>query len=670
MEFFVGNAQIQLESLIFPYSREKIPSAINYLARIFEENCDPAANQIPVCVSRSELDRILEHSHVQEEALTQQRLPYPQLHPGATVRCLRGRQRYEAALRVLGPQTWWSVRLFCIPNDCRPDILLKREINDLSYETPYSDGEVFHRIYSYQLEGEWELANDWRLRLTTYVQDKALPRLLGMENIARRLYELTSYPGLRDGLKLGSIETYLATHCDEEICHYLRHVNEVWQTITLNNPEIQQATDDETVRALERLAPSASRNDSRTITELMFSRKLFTTISSPIIRDQIQEQLLQIGVVIPSIETFHENMGYLSIGMSILRENIVGDKIRGTMTQAMQNIWQTQENLIEHAEGQYYPLSRQPSFFLSYHVLFISAIRNFPRLSKFGPLRERRFPPVKSGIDETCLKSFLTLARALGFTSQRLESKLRQVSPASSSDSTQKPVRKTREDSVKNRSGRPLTSSYHFISRSLFLPQMLIEPEVSGNPSILFVQADFMRSFFCEFPNDYSTIDVNSTVSQAAEHVDGTTREDGSEQQQLGGRSALIAPSEPQQSQTNQSLAGPQSPLEKLHPNNAVLSAATSALSRRRLLPQECESPRSILSPVGQDQEGSEVPTLYHSQHSSVTRLSHEDSIRTPETHHIHEIGHHIENRASHGSTSTGRTIFSPEDLVNSARRK
>ncbi|OAQ69274.1 hypothetical protein VFPPC_11619 [Pochonia chlamydosporia 170] len=670
MECFVGNAQIQLEKFTFPFSREKTQSAINYLAKIFEENCDPAANQIPVCVSRSELDRILEHSHVHHDALTQQRQPYPQLHPATTVRCLQGRQRYEAALRVLGPQTWWGVRLFCIPNDCRPDVLLKREINDLSYETPYSDGEVFRRIYSYQLEGEWELANDWRLRLTTYKKDKGLPRLLGMESIARSLYELTSYPGLRNGLKLGSIETYLATHCDEEMCHYLRHVKEVWRTITLNNPEVQQATDDETVQALERLAPSASRHDSQTIRELMLSRKLFSTISSRILRDEIEKQLLQIGVVIPSIATFHENMGYLSIGMSILRENIVGDKIRGTMAQAMQNTWQPRESLIEHAEGQYYPLSRQPSFILAYHVLFISAIRNFPRLSKIGPLRERRLSPVKSGIDETYLERFLTLAQALGFTSHRLESKLRQVSPGSPSATTQETVRKTREDSVKNRSGRPLTSSYHFISRSLFLPQMLIEPEVSGHPSILFVQADFMRSFFRGFPNDYCAIDVNSTAGQTAEHAESTTGEDEGEQQQLGGCSPSIVPTGPQPFRTNQSPPGRQSPLEKLHPNNSVFSAAAAALGRRRLPRQESESPRSMLSPVGQDQAGSEDPTIYHSRLSSNSGLHHEGSIGTPETYHSYRIGHHIENRASHGSTSTGRTIFSPEDFIESIRPK
>ncbi|EFY90693.1 hypothetical protein MAC_03273 [Metarhizium acridum CQMa 102] len=658
MEFFVGTAQIQLEKFTFPFSREKIPSAINYLAKIFEENCDHAANQIPVCVSRGELDRILEHSHVHNDALTQQRPPYPQLHPAATVRCLQGRQRYEAALQVLGPQTWWSVRLFCIPSDCRLDVLLKREINDLSFETSYSDGEVFRRIYSYQLEGEQELADDWRLRLSTYKQGKGLPRLLGMENIAEILYELTSYPGLKNGLKLGNIESHLATHCDEEMCHYLRHVKEVWRKITLNNPEVQQATDDETVRALERLAPSASRNDSRTIRELMLSRKLFSTIFSRILRDEIEEQLLQIGVVIPSIETFHDNMGYLSIGMSILRENIVGDKIRGTMAQAMQNIWQPRENLIEHAEGQYYLLPRQPSFFLAYHVLFISAIRNFPRLSKIGPLRERRLSPVKSGIEETYLERFLTLAQALGFTSHRLESKLRQVSPGSPLAATQLSVRKTREDSVKNRSGRPLTSSYHFISRSLFLPQMLIEPEVSGHPSILFVQADFMRSFFRGFPNDYSTIDVNSTAAQTAEHAESTTREDDCEQQELGGCTTSIVPTE------FQSLAGRQSSLDKLHLNNAVLSAAASALRRRRLPLQESESPRSMLSPVGQDQAGSKDPTLYHSRHSSNSGLHHEGSIRTPETYHSYRIGHHIENRASHGSSSTGRTIFSPEDFT------
>ncbi|KID66228.1 hypothetical protein MBR_09439, partial [Metarhizium brunneum ARSEF 3297] len=318
----LGYAQIQLRNLTFPFARDKELAAVDCLAAIFKERCDPDAmeNQIPVFVSPSELALILTQTPgIELETLAHGQPPFPRLKPTGNVRCLHGRQRYEAAMRNFGPEKWWSVRIFRIPEGSDPEILLLRHIDHSSHQMKLSDGDVFRHVFACRRMRQRENENYWHLHLS---KDKkgALKRILEDEVMSELLYELTDYPGLRNGWQLGNIDKHFADRCPEEIYNYLRHIKETWRKITLNNSDVRMATDNETVKELTLLCPSASYADNDKVRLLMRSGKLFGSISDSHLRGQIEQQLLGIGVVIPSIETFHGNMKYLRVDQdTILR---------------------------------------------------------------------------------------------------------------------------------------------------------------------------------------------------------------------------------------------------------------------------------------------------------------------------------------------------------------
>ncbi|KID95697.1 hypothetical protein MAJ_08343, partial [Metarhizium majus ARSEF 297] len=626
MDQCLGGAQVQLRNLTFPHSRDKIPAAIDRLVRVFNEHCDPVAkqNQIPIYFWPSELEQVYAQCNISLVDLMRDQHPYPRLQSVTNVRCLQGRQRCEAAIRTLGPQAWWNVRVFLVPEGHHPENLLQRVINDHLFETPPSDGEVFRRTYAHWRAGQMGHIDHVNLHLS---EDKktGLRRLMKKNLVAEAMYKLTDYPGLRSGLQLSNIKKHLCERCPEEICNYLTHIYNTWGKITLCNPQIQQATDTVTVQALQRLAPSASHVERGEIRNMMRSGKLWSDVSDANLRAEIELQLLNTGVIIPSIKTFHENMRYLVLGMRIFRNHLLDAlPAEKSVAEAMRKSWQRHQTLIEHAENQFYQLTCSPSFSISYHVLFISAIRNFPKLSDEGPIYESGLPPINAGVDESCLQRFLRHAQAQGFNSEKIKSKLREVPPSNAPPSGGQGYEGLQESIPKRRCGRPRTSSYNFISRSLFLPQMLVESEIGAYPTINFIQSDFMRSFFHEFAHDDSGRVMGIVAAETS----------------LPMATAILpdTPTRPElpQLQTDRGITGSRSPNDELRPDNTIRSADT-------IFYQECQSERSLLSPAHPaGQAHSDRPPLHSSPRATEM---------------------YSRSRYSQGSTTTGRTIYSPEEV-------
>jgi len=66
---------------------------------------------------------------------------------------------------------------------------------------------------------------------------------------------------------------------------------------------------------------------------------------------------------------------------------------------------------------------------------------------------------------------------------------------------------------IKRRWGRPFSNAYKQFRMQLFLPQLLqVQAEVSFNPSVIFVQQDFLNAFF----SSTSEIIVTSTITVSA----------------------------------------------------------------------------------------------------------------------------------------------------------
>lgn len=509
-EFLVGVCQVQLKKLRFVASRDKIDAATKQLVEVFTTTeCEPYEhqNQYPVVVSPREFEAALAVSRLSMQDLVavqeaSSRRPIPKLHPSGKLRCLHGRQRYEAALLVHGPEMWWAVRVFLVPEDCDIPRLLRGEIEQYFYQTPPSDGEIFLKVRYYTEVGMSCFADEWRTRLSG-PKKISLRAIETHPSLLEKLDQLRTFPGLWVGLQLGNIQKHLAAHAVEEMLRYLQHVYNVWDRITLHNDTVRQATDITTVRYLELRAPGAIRADADALRQLMSSGELFQLVSDPALRSRLQHEVLSTRVLIPSIRTFHENMRYLSIGMQIIKDHVIDELGGRSMYRAMRECWRPAGPcLVEYGDDDFRELHDLPQkFSLAYCQVFIAALRSFPQLSNWTPRCEKGQKVQAAAVNDARLRYFLQGARRQGFLSNR-------VTTASIPLSTPTPTRFAEphpaglfvEVSLRRRCGRPYMGSFSSLTSTLFLPNLVMTDEESEHPSALFIQADFIRSFFGDEP--------------------------------------------------------------------------------------------------------------------------------------------------------------------------
>ncbi|KAF3763490.1 hypothetical protein M406DRAFT_332004 [Cryphonectria parasitica EP155] len=380
-------------------------------------------------------------------------------------------------------------------SDSKPRCVFTPEVDQYFYQTPPSDGEIFLKIRENKGPGQVDIAKLWRLKLSSYKQ-KVLGTVERQSGLLEKLDQLRAFPGLWNGFQLGNIEKHLKLHTPEEVSHYLQHVHKTWQLITLDDPTIQKATDFQTVKRLELLAPAIFSADGAEVRRLISDGTLFPSVSAPSVRARIQDAMLQIVGLIPSITTFHQNMMLLSIVAKILRRHIVGDARSGSLRSAMMGCWQAPEKmLIEEAENSFYKLHFPPSFDLAYRQVFMSALRHFSRLSVVGPRCERGQSMNAAMVDDQYLAQFLRGAWKQGFRSVKIEATLAKLRDCLPPQAKVDPGAPSPEKALERRSGRPFSNSAAVLSSSFFLPNTFTA-EQSEYPSTIFVLEDFMRSFF------------------------------------------------------------------------------------------------------------------------------------------------------------------------------
>lgn len=498
-EFLIGTCQVQLKNLSFEHGRDKLPQATERLAQLFQAWCEPneRANHIPAVVSTAELNAILGESGLSIQDIVQGSPEPPCLSPPSLLRCIHGRQRYEAALLVMGPEAWWTIRLFCIPADSDVTACLFREADQYFFQTPPSDGVMFCKIRELQQAGLHKQAKHWRLRLSSS-KKVALRAIDTRPALLAHLDQLRVFPGLWDGLRLGCIEKHLAIHATEEMLRYLQHVFRAWRQITLEDPELATAADVATVRGLELRVPGISRSDATAVREMMRSGILFSRIAEPGARIRLQESILRVECIIPSFATFHDNMNYLGVGMQIMRDNLLGNIGEKTMQQAMRDCWKSPGRcLVEYHEGMYREAAHlEPTAAIAYCQVFLAALRHFPELSFSAPRRERKQEPSVVGPRKRRVEMFLEAAQRHGFHGQVMSrSSACATIPYSPGIAA---AAFLTESCLKRRSGRPFTRSFAFYRTRLFLPDLLeaAESQVDDHPTTMFVQYDFIEAFF------------------------------------------------------------------------------------------------------------------------------------------------------------------------------
>ncbi|KAF4635373.1 hypothetical protein G7Y89_g2720 [Cudoniella acicularis] len=319
----------------------------------------------------------------------------------------------------------------------------------------------------------------------------------------KHLDKLLQFPGLWEGLQLGNTRRHLALHCDRELLNYLKHIKKTWKSITQNNPSVKRAVDIQTVRNLQMRAPAASLVDRAFIQSAMANGTLFSTISDNSIRKSIEETLLGLQVMIPTIRSFHENAKYFSIGAKIMRNLLLSGQRKKPLFEAMSSAWlPPQSTLFEISEAEFQSgreLETTRKKELAYVQVFISAQRQFPYLSDEAPLKDAKTPRQRADIYPGHHKQFLEGAKILGYTHRKIIEGITNFRDVELPARVQIPqYHDEGESSIDRRWNRPHSSTYQRVRDELFLTRIWQE-KIQCNrlhPSIMYIQRDFLQAFF------------------------------------------------------------------------------------------------------------------------------------------------------------------------------
>lgn len=329
---------------------------------------------------------------------------------------------------------------------------------------------------------------------------KSFIGLIRCRHVTEAFDQLLPFTGLWGGFQLGNIHKHLALHCDEQIISYLNHIRDTWNTIVGDHPGVKGLIDLNTVRFLQFKAPFASAQDKNLIQDAIHKHEIFMFVTNPQILQELLDNILSLAVVIPSIETFHENMKYFSIGARIIHKHVAECKHRNpkerprTMLQNLRSDWRVPVTpMVQDGHNSFSILRCALTPELAIVQLFAAALRDFPYLSLESPLQDRRTEKMVATVDSVHLDRFLLIARKLGFanskTTVELDCDMSPTEPAGNPEISQQ---------VDWRGGKPSTQIFRVLQHSGFLPQLY---GAQGQSTImpLFIQYDFIRAFFGTF---------------------------------------------------------------------------------------------------------------------------------------------------------------------------
>lgn len=248
---------------------------------------------------------------------------------------------------------------------------------------------MYRKVRHHFDRGQFAKVHDW-LALLSAPKRKSLFYLLKTKNVLQAFNRSLSFVGPWGGLKPGNIHKHLALHCDELIVLYCNHVRDDWNAIFGLHATLQGSLDPESVQFLEGKAPSVCSNDNQLIAGAMKDGSLLPLVSDADIRKEIASNILKLTGIIPSIATLHENLRYLGIGAQILQKHIevVPTKSRKgplTLYQNLRNDWRFPQNPT-YQSGNRTVTVLNPTAELSFVILFLAALRDFPCLSTELPL--------------------------------------------------------------------------------------------------------------------------------------------------------------------------------------------------------------------------------------------------------------------------------------------
>lgn len=506
----VGIVRAPLAFLKFPLSRQEDETITSYLAGVFDDTkCRPEHpdNQIPALVRPEEFDEILSKINITANDLrkTLEFPEYPLVYDHQFT-CLDGMHRVSAA-RSSRKASWWVLKLYrsrgmsILTFVCSDSLTNEVIPESYSHQSTYSDGHIYRMVRKYMNEnGMDDVVKWWKARLKSDSKKRTLKALLKRAPIVQALDHLLEYGGLIDGLQLGNMHKHFATHCDEQILKYIEYIQEVWNFITDGNPILKPFVDLKSIRRLERRAPKVCCTDSHYIRLMFADGTLFSQVSNPNWRDGMLRKILSLDVIIPSLETFHHNMIYLSIGMKILRGYLLDPLTNQpkkpkldepTTYQRMISGWEPPHELyISKDEFEDTQVHGPPDPYLAFQDVLLVAFRHFPWLH--GLERPRYDGEIISPEVRDCLIGYLaSVAYKRGFRSQKITANLEKVA-----------TRHERQQRLRDgrlldwRSGTPYTETHVVLMSQAYLPCLTHSDKLAD----LVLHGDNPSPAFCHGP--------------------------------------------------------------------------------------------------------------------------------------------------------------------------
>lgn len=310
------------------------------------------------------------------------------------------------------------------------------------------------------------------------------------------------FAGLWEDIQLGNVAKHLAAHCDELIVNYWVHLGHSWCRIFEGLTDHASLLDHNTVRFLQGMTPSWSRGDRKLIVQSLTSNDIFGHIPGNDMRVKLEQNISSIKGVIPSIQLFHENMRYLTIGAKIIEKHLVvrrkQDRAKSvvpyprtkseSLFESFQRDWKQHSPQVE-SFGKYIEMKQPQTAWTAFCQVFLIALRHFPSLSDETPLQDIKGQGLspKAGLDSTALQYLLVSAVFLGLRSTKTkELKLGSVTRLATQCG----------DSISAwRGGKPTIGTFHQLQRIAFIPSLSPATHAEG-PMLSNILYDLFQVFF------------------------------------------------------------------------------------------------------------------------------------------------------------------------------
>ncbi|KAF2177371.1 hypothetical protein K469DRAFT_376153 [Zopfia rhizophila CBS 207.26] len=424
---FRGTARISLDSLSFtevrsPQDGIDVDSPHWFKDLVAIEGCKRGGerNNISALVCVKQLQEALSEANLQPDVLMKRPsngyFPALRFYKRDSLRVLQGHDWGLAGRDLLPVQDrWWNVRLYVegIPPPLE------------HYSSPKDapSGEVFRMIRMCQLhqrpdEEQWW----WRGISNTITKD--VKQLLGKEVIMKEVDRSLHVPGFWLPVKLGALHRLLGLRCDEELAQYVKSLNETWEPVLYCLGKDVWAVDDATVEYLQLRAPKASDEDRKEITTGMKSGLLFPYVVDQLTRSQLLTCLLNIPVLIPSVQTFFSNLTYLE-PCAMVMKGLLDPRPKYSIRKSFSAAFRRPPELyVEEAEskfGLYRTLEANEAFNCSYLQLWLYSMRNFPEMTRITVKKEAKEPRRYANEPNAWLwYDFAAFAARLGFSTTKM----------------------------------------------------------------------------------------------------------------------------------------------------------------------------------------------------------------------------------------------------------